>query len=65
MDFCAEQIAFTMGNAFLKTHVGHAGQVGILRDHYDSEIFTNFGSQTDLPYKNISNGSKTILNRLL
>ncbi len=40
-------------------------QVGILRDHHDSEIFTIFGSQVDLNYKNLSNGSKTILNRLL
>ena len=25
MDFCAEQMAFTMGNAFLKTRVSHSG----------------------------------------
>ena len=38
MDFYAKQMAFTMGNAFLKTRVGHAG-VAMLPTVTDKPVF--------------------------
>ena len=48
MDFYAKQMTFTMGNAFLKTRVSHAG-VAMLPTVTDKPVFVAGIVLTDIP----------------